>query len=100
MKSVPQEYQALKEAFPDRFVFFVNNKGGLTNQGKMAMEYLAMKKILQCVEFNFHPKEEVLRVSLGDISVLASTEENELKEIANEFLNGCGFSPKNVYVVK
>ena len=105
MKIATQDQrQILKDAFPERFVFFFSRTKRdateyLTGQGEMALEYLAMKKLLQCAEFTFHKSKEVLCVSLGDIPVLADTAENELQEIASEFLEGCGLAPIIVRVI-
>ena len=91
MNAVPAEkYPDLKEAFPRYFVYFFDAEGELNSQGKMAMENLSMKKILEKAQFIFHPKQEVIEISLGSIKVTEKPQLSDLNEIAAEFMNGCG----------
>ena len=94
MKSVPDEkYQELQEAFPDQFVFFFDCNGELNNQGKMAMQNLAMKNLLSKAEFVFDSEKELITIVLGFIPVSNEAHPSALNELAAEFLSGVDLPP-------
>ncbi len=97
MKSIPiEKYPELKEAFPSQFVFFFDAHGNLNIQGKMAVEYLAMKRVLGKIEFVFCPEQEVMKINLGSFPVSSEARMSTLNEFAADFVEGCGLPEVSV----